>query len=59
MRYARPDRREPEDFMGMEAYTSAVRLAYRAYDRRPMATRLVVANLFASRSVAIEFGPAS
>jgi len=40
------------------AYTSAVRLAYRECDGRPAATRLVVANLFAFRSVAIEFGPA-
>jgi hypothetical protein len=40
------------------AYTSAVRWAYREYSGRPTATRLVVANLFAVRSVAIEFGPA-
>jgi len=40
------------------AYTSAVRLAYREYGGRPTATRLVSANLFAFRSVAIEFGPA-
>jgi hypothetical protein len=40
------------------AYTSAVRWAYREYNGRPTATRLVVANLFAVRSVAIEFGPA-
>ncbi len=40
------------------AYTSAVRLAYRECDGRPGATRLVAANLFAFRSVAIEFGPA-
>jgi hypothetical protein len=40
------------------AYTSALRLACREYQDRPMATRLVVANVFALRSVAIEFGPA-
>lgn len=40
------------------AYTSAVRWAYRDHRDRPPATRLVVANLFAFRSVAIEFGPA-
>jgi hypothetical protein len=40
------------------AYTSAVRWAYREYNGRPRPARLVVANLFAVRSVAIEFGPA-
>jgi hypothetical protein len=40
------------------AYTSAVRWGYRDYRDRPLATRLVVANLFAFRSVAIEFGAA-
>jgi hypothetical protein len=40
------------------AYTSAVRWAYREHGDRPMGPRLVVANLFALRSVAIEFGPA-
>jgi hypothetical protein len=40
------------------AYTSAVRWAYREYNGRPTVTRLLVANLFAVRSVAIEFGPA-
>ena len=40
------------------AYTSAVRWAYREYDDRPTLARLIVANLFAFRSVAIEFGPA-
>lgn len=40
------------------AYTSAVRWAYREHGHRPAVTRLVVANLFAFRSVAIEFGPA-
>jgi hypothetical protein len=40
------------------AYTNAVRWAYREYNDRPAVTRLVVANLFAFRSVAIEFGPA-
>jgi hypothetical protein len=40
------------------AYTSAVRWAYRDYHIQPMMKRLVLANLFALRSVAIEFGPA-
>ncbi|HEV7913938.1 MAG TPA: hypothetical protein VGP22_09230, partial [Albitalea sp.] len=40
------------------AYTSAVRWAYRDYHAAPMMKRLVLANLFAFRSVAIEFGPA-
>jgi hypothetical protein len=40
------------------AYTSAVRWAYRDYHIQPMMKRLVLANLFAFRSVAIEFGPA-
>jgi hypothetical protein len=40
------------------AYTTAVRWAYREYRDRPPVPRLVVANLFAFRSVAIEFGPA-
>lgn len=40
------------------AYTSAVRLAFRQCADRPVANRVVVANLFAFRSVAIEFGPA-
>src|SRR6478672_4319719 len=40
------------------AYTAAVRWALREHDHRPVLTRLVVANLFAFRSVAIEFGPA-
>ena len=40
------------------AYTAAVRWAYRDYSDRPAVPRLVVANLFAFRSVAIEFGPA-
>lgn len=40
------------------AYTSAVRWAYREHSHRGWATRATVANLFALRSVAIEFGPA-
>lgn len=40
------------------AYTAAVRWALREHGHRPAVTRLVVANLFAFRSVAIEFGPA-
>jgi hypothetical protein len=40
------------------AYTSAVRWAIREYHDRPRLARIVVANLFAFRSVAIEFGPA-
>jgi hypothetical protein len=40
------------------AYTSAVRWAYCEHSHGGWATRLTVANLFALRSVAIEFGPA-
>ena len=40
------------------AYTGAVRWRLREYNDRPPVTRIVVANLFAFRSVAIEFGPA-
>lgn len=40
------------------AYASAIRWALREYGDRPTVPRLVVANLFAFRSVAIEFGPA-
>ncbi|MFY9918574.1 MAG: hypothetical protein WAL26_09280 [Mycobacterium sp.] len=40
------------------AYTAAVRWALREHRHRPAVTRLMVANLFAFRSVAIEFGPA-
>lgn len=40
------------------AYTTAVRWAYREYHDRPLVRRIVVANLFAFRSVTIEFGPA-
>jgi hypothetical protein len=40
------------------AYTSAVRWAYREHSHRAWAPRIVVANLFALRSIAIEFGPA-
>jgi hypothetical protein len=40
------------------AYTGAVRWAYREYHDRPVTARVVAANLFALRSVAIEFGPA-
>ena len=35
-----------------------MRWAYREYHDRPAVTRVVVANLFAFRSVAIELGPA-
>jgi hypothetical protein len=40
------------------AYTAAVRWAYREHSDRPPGPRVVIANLFALRSVAIEFGPA-
>ena len=40
------------------AYISAVRWAYRERSHRGWAARILVANLFALRSVAIEFGPA-
>jgi hypothetical protein len=40
------------------AYISAVRWALREDSDRPMGPRVLVANLFALRSVAIEFGPA-
>lgn len=40
------------------AYTSAVRWAYREHAGRRGLTRLLLANLFAFRSVAIEFGAA-
>ncbi len=40
------------------AYTSALRWAYRDHSGRPAVARIVTANLFALRSVAIEFGPA-
>ena len=40
------------------AYFSSVRWAYREQIRRGGAARILVANLFAVRSVAIEFGPA-
>ncbi|RDH74949.1 hypothetical protein DVS77_28865 [Mycolicibacterium moriokaense] len=40
------------------AFTNAVRWAYRDHSGLPVAARLVVANMFALRSVAIEFGPA-
>jgi hypothetical protein len=40
------------------AYTTAVRWAVREYRNRPRVRRIVAANLFAFRSVAIEFGPA-
>ncbi len=40
------------------AYVSAVRWAYRDHHRHQWATRVVVSNLFAIRSIAIEFGPA-
>ena len=40
------------------AYISAVRWACRDYRDRPPTARLIAANLFAFRSVAIEFGPA-
>jgi hypothetical protein len=40
------------------AYTAALRWALCEYGDRPRAARFFVANLFAFRSVAIEFGPA-
>jgi hypothetical protein len=40
------------------AYTSAVRWAYRERSDRQGTARIMVANIFALRSVAIEFGPA-
>ena len=40
------------------AYVSAVRWAYRAQTHQEWAMRVVVANLLAVRSIAIEFGPA-
>jgi len=40
------------------AYTSAVRWAYGEHCARPLGPRIVIANMFALRSVAIEFGPA-
>jgi hypothetical protein len=40
------------------AYMNAIRWAYCDYRGRPMMTRLALANLFAIRSIAIEFGPA-
>jgi putative flippase GtrA len=40
------------------AYISAVRWSYRDLDHRRWLPRLVVANLLALRSVAVEFGPA-
>jgi hypothetical protein len=40
------------------AYVAAVRLSYRAEGGGRSAGRLVVANLFALRSVFVEFGPA-
>ncbi len=40
------------------AYANAIRWAYRENGDRPVLTALVVSNLFAFRSVAIEFGPA-
>ncbi len=40
------------------AYFGAVRWAYCEHGRHRWTTRMVVANLFAIRSIAIEFGPA-
>ena len=40
------------------AYTSAVRWAYGEHCARRLGPRIVIANMFALRSVAIEFGPA-
>ena len=40
------------------AYISAVRWSYREQSDRGVAMRIAVANLFAVRSMAIEFGPA-
>ena len=39
------------------AYTSAVRWAYREHNQHRFATRVAVANLYALRSIAVEFGP--
>ncbi len=40
------------------AYLSALRWSYRAQGRRRLPSRVLVANLLAVRSVAVEFGPA-
>jgi hypothetical protein len=40
------------------AYASAIRWAFGEYHDRPTLSRLCLANMFAFRSVAIEFGPA-
>ena len=40
------------------AYANAIRWAYGEHGDRPVLTRLVLGNVFAFRSVAIEFGPA-
>src|SRR5690242_322726 len=40
------------------AYASAVRWAYGEHRQRPLGARVLIANMFAFRSVAIEFGPA-
>jgi hypothetical protein len=40
------------------AYLSALRWSYRDHDRRPWPSRVLVSNLLALRSVAVEFGPA-
>ena len=40
------------------AYISAVRWSYRAHDHRRWLPRVLVSNLLALRSVAVEFGPA-
>lgn len=40
------------------AYVSALRWTYRDHDHRRWPSRLLVSNLLALRSVAVEFGPA-
>jgi hypothetical protein len=40
------------------AYVSALRWSYRDHDRRPWPSRVLMSNLLALRSVAVEFGPA-
>jgi hypothetical protein len=40
------------------AYASALRLTYRDHDRRRWPSRVLMSNMLALRSVAVEFGPA-
>lgn len=40
------------------AYVSALRLSYRDHDDRRWPSRVLISNLLALRSVAVEFGPA-